>query len=116
MVSLAYAGELVAAAAAPADRVMAIGIDVERGNAETILTDLSPLMAPPPSLREWTRIEAALKADGRGLQVAPDAVRIPADAAFVPGRDHPIALHHAPAPPGYVVSLAVAARPPRAPR
>ncbi|OCG72801.1 hypothetical protein [Microbacterium sediminis] len=116
VLSAAYAGGLVVAAGAPSARVSAVGIDAEPGAAGTILTELSNLVDPPPSLREWTRIEAALKADGRGLRVPPDAVRLDGDAARVPGRADPIALIDVPSPAGLVVSLAVAARPPRATR
>lgn len=116
VLSAAYAGGMVVAAAAPAAQAAAIGIDAERGEPGTILTGLSNLIDPPPSLRDWTRIEAALKADGRGLRVPPDAVRLDGDAARVPGRLDPIALRDVPGPAGLVVSLAVAAHPPRATR
>lgn len=114
--SAAYAGGFVVAAAAPTREAEAIGVDVERGEPGTVLSDLANLLDPPPTLRGWTRIEAALKADGRGLRVPPGDVRIRGERARIPGRDGPIALHDVPAPDGFVVSLAIAARPSRARR
>lgn len=61
--------------AAVADR--AVGVDVEDRPLR-----LLPAVAVPPGedpLQHWTRVEAVLKADGRGLRVDPDAV------LFAPG-------------------------------
>ncbi len=75
--SVSYAGALVAAAAVRTETASAVGIDVERGDPATTLGDLGALFAPdpPPDLARWTRIEAVLKADGRGIRVAPNEVR-----------------------------------------
>jgi 4'-phosphopantetheinyl transferase len=116
VLSVAYAGRLAVGAAALAREAEAVGVDVERGEPGTVLSDLANLLDPPPTLRGWTRIEAALKADGRGLRVPPGDVRIRGERARIPGRDGPIALYDVPAPDGFVVSLAIAARPSRARR
>lgn len=116
--SVAYAGTTVVAAAAHAREAASVGVDVERGDAETLLEGLAPLFAPhpPPDLRGWTRLEAVLKADGRGLRVPPGDVRvteIPGSVlpgslmARVAGRAEPIEVGAGPAPAGCVVSVAV---------
>ncbi|MEV4775764.1 4'-phosphopantetheinyl transferase family protein [Microbacterium sp. LWH12-1.2] len=119
-VSVSYAGDMVVAAAARLDGISAIGVDIERvtSSEHTALADLTPLFAPhpPPTLRGWTLIEAALKADGRGLQVPPSDVRfedvvpkvLPGGLAVrMPGRDAPVEVAPAPGPAGFVVSVAV---------
>lgn len=61
-VSLAHAGGVTVAAALVGG---AVGIDAEpRPHAADAV----------PALRRWTRIEAVLKADGRGLRVDPETV------------------------------------------
>ena len=67
-VSLAHSADAVVAVAAWGARV---GVDLE--SAGTSVGDLAPLIRTP-SLQRWTRIEAVLKADGRGLRVSPDLV------------------------------------------
>ena len=113
-VSVAHAHGLVIAAAVPFSDAGAIGIDIEatdtRETPDEPRTDLVALFAPspPPTLRGWTRIEAALKADGRGLRVAPDTVRIEGDSARVDGRR--FGLSDVPdLPRGYVATLALGA-------
>ena len=39
-------------------------------------------------VRRWTAVEAVLKADGRGLRLAPDAVRIDGRSARLDGRSY----------------------------
>ncbi|HWI31783.1 MAG TPA: hypothetical protein VNT50_09850 [Microbacterium sp.] len=117
VVSVSYARGLVAVAAAHLADAAALGIDIETGTPAGPLTELAPLFAPgePPDLRGWTLIEAALKADGRGLRVAPAAVRLGADGALLPaarrvliaGLDDGIEAAPAPAPEGFVLSVAV---------
>ncbi|WP_431221233.1 4'-phosphopantetheinyl transferase family protein [Leifsonia xyli] len=55
-----------------------IGIDAEPATASAerlaAVDDLAP--GRGDALRRWTAIEAVLKADGRGLRVAPSAVRV----------------------------------------
>ncbi len=58
----------------------------------------------------WTRAEAALKADGRGLNIEPAAVRVELSPdgwrAVVPGRSAPFEVRELTGPPGVVVSAA----------
>ncbi|MBS1906269.1 MAG: 4-phosphopantetheinyl transferase [Actinobacteria bacterium] len=106
LASTAYADSWVVVAVAHRQDAAAIGIDVE---LEGSAPELALLFAPgdPPGLRGWTAIEAALKADGRGLMVPPDRVRLSPDGrATVPGggefRILPVA-----AAPGTIVTLAL---------
>ncbi|WP_103662842.1 4'-phosphopantetheinyl transferase superfamily protein [Microbacterium sp. CJ77] len=75
--SISYAGDLVVAAVADACRVLALGIDAERVS-RVRRDDLRGVITPGhgTSLRRWTRVEAVLKADGRGLSIEPARVRI----------------------------------------
>lgn len=74
--SVSYTADVVVVAVADADRVLALGIDAERG-APTRQDGLRGLIpGQRTSLRHWTRVEAVLKADGRGLSVDPGRVRI----------------------------------------
>ncbi|MGJ4845295.1 4'-phosphopantetheinyl transferase family protein [Leifsonia sp. Le1] len=65
-VSLAHAGDVTVAAALAGGSV---GVDAEPSTAPE-----TPTTAAATDLRQWTRIEAVLKADGRGLRVDPAAV------------------------------------------
>jgi 4'-phosphopantetheinyl transferase len=80
-VSLSYAGSVVAVAVAPHTDAATVGVDIEREPREGSLTplrDLEPLFAPAkaPDMQGWTLIEAALKADGRGVRVDLAQVRV----------------------------------------
>lgn len=129
-VSIAYAGAAVAVAAAPQAEAAAVGVDLERVTAagrHAPLAELGPLFAPgaAPSLEGWTLLEAALKADGRGLRVeladciireAPAAASRDGAAEYevgAPGRAGPIEAAVLPGPEGFVLS--VAAIPPTPP-
>lgn len=127
-VSVSYAGDMVVAAAVALDSASAVGIDIERrsGNDETPLHGLTRLFAPrtPPGLREWTEIEAAVKADGRGLRIPPSDVTFSERSSkFLPGgrtvrlpdRDDHIEVAAAPGPPGHIVSVAVISAVPAVP-
>lgn len=106
LASVAYADPWVIVAVASDRLASAIGIDAERAGAQP---DLAALFAPagPPDLRGWTAIEAVLKADGRGLMVPPDQVRLlPDGRATVPGGDAYLVLPVV-ADRGMVVSLAL---------
>lgn len=106
LASAAYADPWVVVAVAREQDAAAIGIDVE---LEGAAPDLALLFAPedPPDLRGWTAIEAALKADGRGLLVPPDRVRLSADGrATVPDGGEFLILPVA-AAPGTIVTLAL---------
>ena len=63
------------------------------------------------SLREWTRVEAVLKADGRGLRVAPAAVSLTEGegAWHATVEDSPRVFDgwDVPGPRGTIMSLAV---------
>lgn len=83
-VSLSHAGGLVLAAVAPR---RAVGVDAEpwdtapeRLDAIRALTDVPAQVSGEDgllsALRHWTRVEAVLKADGRGLRVDPAAVQV----------------------------------------
>lgn len=120
LASISYAGDLVVVAVAEASHVLAVGIDAERtgrDRAERLRGVIVP--GRPTSLRRWTRVEAVLKADGRGLAVEPARVRIERSLGGVYGR---IAgdgatngavgirprLFRVSGPRGVVISLAVA--------
>ncbi|MEU1970718.1 chemotaxis protein CheY [Microbacterium sp. NPDC019599] len=112
--SVTYAGTLAIVAVADSARFAAIGIDAEpRVDRQRDAAGLSGVLgAGAASLRAWVRVEAALKADGRGLRVDPATVRIAETAdgwtATVPGGD---ALEgwDADGPDGILVSVAVRA-------
>ncbi len=126
-VSVAYAGAAVAVAVAPAAEAAAIGVDLERVPAvgrHVPLAELGPLFAPraAPSVEGWTLLEAALKADGRGLRVElADCIieRAPAGASradengateyaiSIPERDRPIEAAVLRGPEGFVLSAAL---------
>ena len=100
------AGTVVAVATAP------VGVDLELTAGDpTRLTAIEKVAgASPDPLRHWTRIEAVLKADGRGLRVDPREVRVADDTAQLSGSRY---LLFAPQlEPGWVVSVAVAAEAP----
>lgn len=82
--ALAHAG---GAAYATAARVP-VGIDAEPLDTppgrRAAIDDLAP--GHGDVLRRWTAIEAVLKADGRGLRVSPDAVRLGRWRAVLDGR------------------------------
>lgn len=75
------------AAFATADHVP-VGIDAEplttSPERRAAIDDLAPGRGDP--LRRWTAVEAVLKADGRGLRVSPDAVRLGRARAELDGR------------------------------
>lgn len=86
--SVSTSGEWAMAGAALRSQASAVGVDVE-ARPERSLAELAPLFAPrpAPTVHDWVRIEAALKADGRGLRVPPGEVRLVGDLAHVPGAD-----------------------------
>jgi 4'-phosphopantetheinyl transferase len=131
VVSLSHAGGLTVGAIARADAAASVGVDVEAERDADALTagaiaaasagidveadrgsgrlaELAALFAPrpAPTLREWTMIEAAVKADGRGLRIAPADVRIDGGLAHVPGRG-PIAVAAVESPAGFLISVAI---------
>ncbi|WP_206446567.1 4'-phosphopantetheinyl transferase family protein [Agrococcus sp. KRD186] len=107
-VSLAHAGEQHVVAAVRGRR---IGVDAERADAPPErLAALGELLGEHPDpLRRWTQVEAALKADGRGLRVEPGAVHVDdaSATARVPGSDRVYDLHAVELGDRLIVSLAV---------
>jgi len=106
---VSYARGLVVAALAPSPTVFRLGVDVELDAADTTRTrDLERLLGRTrePVLRRWTRIEAVLKADGRGLLVEPGDVRLRGRTASIGGGEARYQVADVDGPPGYVVSLA----------
>jgi 4'-phosphopantetheinyl transferase len=110
--SVTYAGEFAVVAIADAALVASIGIDAEpvadsRRDAAGMTGVLGPGEA---SVRSWTRVEAALKADGRGLRVDAATVRIDDAAAgwtaMLPGAE-PLEGWDVVGPDALVVSVAV---------
>ncbi|MET0297145.1 MAG: hypothetical protein ABW024_07060 [Microbacterium sp.] len=108
--SLSYAGSMVAGAAVRLEDAASVGIDIEPSDRDT--GDLRALFAPatPPDIAGWTRIEAVLKADGRGIRIEPSSVVIDGSVATRPG---PFDVRTIPGPAGFVISCAVAAPSPR---
>jgi 4'-phosphopantetheinyl transferase len=72
-VSLSHGGGAVVAVAAWDH---AIGVDVERAEASPQQEEAILAVAAGHGIRHWTRVEATLKADGRGLRVDPREVEI----------------------------------------
>lgn len=105
LASVAYADPWVVVAVVGTQHAAAIGIDAE---PDGTAPDFSALFAPrdPPDLRGWTAIEAVLKADGRGVMVAPDQVTFSPDGteAVLIGAEYRILP--VPADPALIVTLA----------
>lgn len=81
-VSLSHAGEFVVAAASATE---AVGVDVESRNVSRERIAGLHDVAGGDDLEHWTRVEAVLKADGRGLRVDPREVVIRNDVATLAG-------------------------------
>lgn len=120
-VSVAYAvsrtGAPTLAVAAVAVGGAAIGVDAEYAvDAVRDAAGVGALLGPAGGgIRGWVRVEAALKADGRGLGVDPADVRVRALGrrwrAHVPGRALPVRGRDVAAPPGVLISVARPALP-----
>lgn len=117
-VSVSYAGSMVAVAAASLADAAAVGADIERAPSEgsdAPLLSMTALFdpAPVPSTREWTLLEAALKADGRGIAVDVAQCRVESSAAGlavrIPARTEPVPVAAVPGPEGFVLSVAAIA-------
>jgi 4'-phosphopantetheinyl transferase len=122
VVSISYAGSVVAVAAAHQMDAAAVGVDIERVPADgegTPRRELTRLFAPapPPDTEGWTLLEAALKADGRGTAVDLAEVHIGAigtgrldgaRAVRIPGRVDAVDAGVIAGPPGFVLSAAMA--------
>lgn len=84
-VSLSHAGA-VTVAAASADA--AVGIDIEPRAVSPERRAAIRDVAGGDDLAHWTRVEAVLKADGRGLRVDPRAVGIHGNRATLDGASY----------------------------
>jgi 4'-phosphopantetheinyl transferase len=113
--SVTYAGGYAIAAVAATRDAAALGIDAEpeldaRRDAAGMTGVLGDGHA---TVRDWVRVEAALKADGRGLRVEPATVDVVPAAdgwtAAVPDGDVYTGWD-VPGPPGILVSVAVLSR------
>jgi 4'-phosphopantetheinyl transferase len=107
--SVSYAAGLVVAAVAPTSRVCRLGVDVEPAIADsTRVEDLRRLLgaSTEPVVRRWTRVEAVLKADGRGLLIDPGAVWLRRGGAWIAGEQASYVVAEVGGPPGYLISLA----------
>lgn len=111
--SVTYAAGWAIAAIAPG-AAGTLGIDAEP--ADDPVRDVAGWAHERPiAPRLWVRIEAALKADGRGLAVDPWTVEVTARgdewSARVPGRQDDVVGWDAPrplGPPGVLLSVAIA--------
>ncbi len=118
--SVSYAAEWAVVALAPAE-AGSMGVDAEpevdtrrdRAGLDGVLG------AGSASARDWVRVEAALKADRRGLRIEPGAVHILGGTgtdqgagaswrARVPGRADAVLGWDLTGPPGILVSAALA--------
>lgn len=109
LAAVCYAADVAFAAVVDARRATALAIDAEPEDA------VAPVgvLGPDATIRDWVRIEAALKADGRGLRVDPATVVVSEDGdgwlATVPGRARPLHGLDLAGPPGILVSAVTGA-------
>lgn len=120
-VSVGYAGPMVVVGAALHTHAAAVGVDIEKvppEGASRPLVELDRLFSPhsAPDIEGWTLIEAAMKADGRGLGIDLAEIEVGASgtgeyagsrAIRIPGRLHPVDAAVLGGPPGFVVSAAM---------
>lgn len=76
--SVSYGSGAVAVAAAPSAAIAALGVDIEAGAA-----DVEAI--PGLTLRDWARVEAAMKADGRASLLDPSAALLDPDGVRFSG-------------------------------
>lgn len=114
--SVSHSDDLVVVAVRPGRE--SVGVDVEALASSARVDEVATLFANglAPDLAGWTRIEAALKADGRGFAVDPDAVVLHPPSpdppprvwsAVLPGRASTIDVVTLAGPPGHVLSVAI---------
>jgi len=97
----------------------ALGIDIEADRDEVpeglSLLDPSVFTGPTAHVRDWTRVEAVLKADGRGLTVDPGSVRLDRSGdrlkAVIRDSEHRYTVIDPPIIQGYAVSIAFRGNP-----
>lgn len=118
--NVAYTGAWAVVAVAEGTGVRALGIDAETvpppgddDRMPRLSASLERVLGRSATLRDWVRVEAALKADGRGLRVDPAHVRLDtAEAAperwraRVAGRSIRVLGRDVPGPAGVLVSVA----------
>ncbi|MCC2030982.1 chemotaxis protein CheY [Microbacterium allomyrinae] len=122
--AIAYAGTTAVAAVADvgaAGGAFAIDAEPER-DAVRDAAGLAGVLGSGADVhvRDWVRVEAALKADGRGLRVDPGDVVVTEEgprrwSAIVPGAPAPLLGWDLDGPPGVLVSAAVSAAAEEAP-
>jgi len=100
--SLSHGAGVVVAAASRGRRV---GVDID-AQSPAALAAIGALTGEA-TLQRWTRVEAILKADGRGLRVDPSAVVIDGDVGWVVDAPSRYSLEERDLAPGLRVSLAV---------
>ncbi|MDN3443250.1 hypothetical protein [Microbacterium sp. APC 3901] len=114
--SVSHAEDLVVVAATAGSALL--GVDIEQAAADGRLDGLGRLFpdGSAPDLAAWTRIEAAVKADGRGFEIEPSEVLLHPQtggedprvwSATLPGRLEPLEVTTLVGPPGHVLSVAV---------
>lgn len=116
--SVSHAADLVVVAVAPGAGTL--GVDIEQDAAAERTSDLGRLFpsSAAPDLAGWTRIEAVIKADGRGIGIDPREVLLepepevaqsgpPVWSASVPGNATRFQVATLRGPAGHVLSVAV---------
>ena len=113
--TVSYAAGYAVVALADSGRFRAVGVDAAiDSSASGAPPDLAGVLPDGAGLRDWVRLEAAVKADRRGLMVDPGRVSIRGDGrawrARIPGQRDRVRGMDLPGPPGVLVSLAVIER------
>lgn len=116
MLSVSHADDLVAVAVSTG--TTPVGVDIEPDSAAARVAELAPMFAPGPApdLAGWTQIEAAVKADGRGLEIDPGTVVVRPEplgpgspqvwSVTLPGRPQRLQAATLPGPAGFTLSVA----------
>lgn len=101
--SLTHGSGVVVAAAWTAP----VGIDVEGDAGPERLAAIERLTGRA-SVQHWSRVEAVLKADGRGLRVDPSRVTVSGDTGWIDDSTQRYGLSEVDLAPGVRVSVAIA--------
>lgn len=112
--AVAYAGGWTFVCVAPESDAAAVGIDAESmSDPRRDAAGMTGIVRAGvmTSVRDWTRIEAVLKADGRGLRIDPAGVALVTRGsewtATVAGSDREFVGADVAGPPGILVSVAI---------